>query len=320
MTATLRNALLAAFLSLASASGAVAAAAAPPEVTITAPRPPTAEELAGEAVPNFVKSHSTPSTVIGQLTRWRDGICPLTRGLDDAMTAFVTARIRAVAAAVGAPLDESSSCKANVTILTSNVTILFTLEPQKVVDAIIKKDSRLLGFHYAQQEKKLATFIHPVQGWYVTSTRNWRGVETVNDPLPLGVYGDGAIAGCVMCAGKVAPGTPGSRLDNYRSSQVVHALIVVDANKITGMTIGSISDYLAVLTLSQARASEGCSQLPSIMDLMAPGCAADKKPDQITAGDLAFLRALYRANLETPVDLEESNIENAMMRDFSEKH
>jgi hypothetical protein len=32
------------------------------------------------------------------------------------------------------------------------------------------------------------------------------------------------------------------------------------------------------------------------------------------------MRALYRANLETPVDLEKSNIENAMMREFSEKH
>jgi hypothetical protein len=72
--------------------------------------------------------------------------------------------------------------------------------------------------------------------------------------------------------------------------------------------------------LSQARVPETCSQLPTIMDLLAPGCGADKKPDQVTAGDLAFLRALYRANLETPVYLEESNIENAMMREFSRKH
>jgi hypothetical protein len=309
------------FASLAVLGWSACGAAAPnptpdvPSVTVTAPRPPTAQELAGDAVPNFVKSHSTPSTVIGQLTRWRSGICPLTRGLNPAMNAFVSARVLAVAAAVGAPRDESTNCG-------NNVTILFTLEPQKVLDAIVKQDSGLLGFHYAQQEKKLATFTHPIQGWYVTSTRNWKGVETVDNPLPLGEYGDGAIAngGCgVMCAGKVAPGTPGSRLDNYRSSLVVRALIVVDANQIKGMTIGSISDYLAVLTLSQARASKGCSQLPSIMDLLAPGCAADKKPDQITAGDLAFLRALYRANLEMPAQLEESNIENAMMREFTKQ-
>jgi len=78
---------------------AVAAEAPPslPDVTVIAPRPPTLEQLAGEAVPHFVQSHTTPSTVIHQITRWRAGICPLTRGLDAGMNAFVTARIRAVA-------------------------------------------------------------------------------------------------------------------------------------------------------------------------------------------------------------------------------
>jgi hypothetical protein len=45
-----------------------------PDVTVIAPKPPTEEQLAGEAVPHFVESHATPSTVIHQLTRWRTGI------------------------------------------------------------------------------------------------------------------------------------------------------------------------------------------------------------------------------------------------------
>jgi hypothetical protein len=312
---TLRAALLGTVVSFAAVSAVAAAAAAnPPEVTVTAPRPPRPEELAGEAVPKFVMSHSTRSTVIGQLTRWRSGICPRAQGLDEAMNAFVSARIRAVAAAVGAPVDESTDCR-------SNVSILFTLEPQKLLNALVKRDNRLLGFHYPGQEKRLATFSHPIQGWYVTATRNLRGVQNVDSAMPLGEYADGGIAmGSPMNAGHVPPGLPGSRLDNYRSSVVILATIVVDANQIRGMTIGSISDYLAVLTLTQARASQGCSQLPSIMDLMAPDCSGDKKPDQVTAGDLAFLRALYSANLETPAELEESNIENAMMREFADRH
>ena len=285
---------------------------AQPAVTVTAPRPPTPEELAGRAVPNFVVSHVTPSTVIGQLTRWRTGICPLTRGLTDAMNAFVTARILAVAEAVGAPHQTSPNCKANV-------EILFTLEPQQVLDALVKKDSQLLGFHYPQQQKSLATVNHPIQGWYVTSTRNYAGLEAIDEALPFSPVADGSVAlqGKTMNAGKVPPGKPGSRLTNLRTSQVVLALIVADAKKLDGMTIGSIADYLAMLTLSQARSSDACSQLPSIMDLMASGCGIDQKPDQMTAGDLAFLRALYAANLETPVEIESSNIENQMMREFT---
>ncbi len=284
-----------------------------PGVTVTAPRPPTPEELAGEAVPKFVMSHVTPSTVIGQLTRWRSGICPVTRGLTEAMNAFVTARVLAVAEAVGAPFQTSPNCKANV-------EILFTLEPQQVLDALIKKDSRVLGFHYPQQEKSLATINHPVQGWYVTSTRNYAGLEALDEAAPFSLMeGPVALQGKIMNAGKVPPGKPGSRLTNLRTSQVVLALIVADAKSLDGMTIGSISDYLAMLTLSQARSTDACSQLPSIMDLMAPGCGSEQRPNQMTAGDLAFLRALYSANLETPVEIEASNIENQMMREFTKR-
>jgi hypothetical protein len=95
MSATLRAAMFGAFLSF----GGTAVAAADdgvPNVTVTAPRPPTAQELAGQAVPNFVRSHSTPSRVTGQLTQWRTPVCPWAEGLDDDMDNYVTARIRAM--------------------------------------------------------------------------------------------------------------------------------------------------------------------------------------------------------------------------------
>jgi hypothetical protein len=284
-----------------------------PDVTVVAPRPPTPQELAGEAVPDFVQAHAAPSTVIHQMTRWRTGICPLTRGLDAAMNAFVTARIRAIAATVGAPHQDSPECKANV-------QILFTLEPQKVLNEVAKQDSRMLGFHYSQQDKNLVTMTRPIQGWYVTSTRNYKGIEVVDDPLPLGAQqGSFGTPAGYLPNSKVPPGEPGSRLTSLQTSQVVLALIVVDANAIKGMPIGPLSDYLAMLTLSQTRSADSCSQLPSIMDLMAPKCDRGEKPPQITAGDTAFLRALYAINLETPLELEESSIENAMMRDLN-KH
>jgi hypothetical protein len=55
------------------------------------------------------------------------------------------------------------------------------------------------------------------------------------------------------------------------------------------------------------------------MDLMASKCPTGEKPPQITAGDVAFLKALYAINPEMPLELEESSIENAMERDFN-KH
>ena len=301
-----RCVLKAACLALAGLSSSWSQAVPPadlPDVTVTAPRPPSPQELAGDAVPNFIKSHATPSQVLHQLTRWQTGICPVTQGLSAGYDAYVSARIEAVAAAVGAPREESASCK-------HNVYIVFATEPQKVLDALVKQNAALLGFHYAHQTRALATVSRPIQGWYVTATRNYRGVETIDDPLPLP-----SLPG-IFNAGKVAAGEPGSRLTNGRSSLIVSALIVVDTTKVAGMTIGSIADYLAVMVLSQAQSPEGCGQLASIIDLMATTCGGRDKPSQITAGDIAFLRGLYSTDLEQPVSLENSDIQVKMMREF----
>src|ERR1700761_3264962 len=93
-------------LSLARADAALTGAPSPlPEVTVTAPRPPTPQELAGPAVPDFVHAHAVPALATGQLARWHVGICPLTSGLSPDFNDFVSARILAIAASVGAPTE-----------------------------------------------------------------------------------------------------------------------------------------------------------------------------------------------------------------------
>jgi hypothetical protein len=209
---------------------------------------------------------------------------------------FVTARIRAVAQAVGAPHDESSSC-------VPNVQILFTLEPQQVIDEAIKHDSRLIGFHYANREKKLASITRPIQGWYLTSTRNFRGAEMLDAPEPVAVpdsLSASAAVGGILSVNKVPPGEPGNRLTNLRSSLLVSALIIVDATKIKGMATPAHS----------FQASWICWR---------PTAKGRERPAQITAGDLAFLRALSSVNLETPLDLEQSSLESYMMRQFEKR-
>ena len=233
------------------------------------------------------------------MPRWSEPLCPRVKGLNDTMDNFVTARIRAVAAAVGAPHDESPNCKANV-------VIFFTFVPQKLVYDILRIDSRLLGFHYPSETKKYTVFNHAIQGWYVTATRNSNGLEAIDDPQGFGTYAEVDLGG----------GSLGSRLRTRISALIIYATIIADIDKLKGMTIGSISDYLAVLTLTGARLSDDCSQLPSIMDLMASGCADDKRPNQITAGDLAYMRALYSVLPDTPVALERSSIEDQMFREF----
>jgi hypothetical protein len=109
-----------------------------PDVTVTAPRPPTDQELAGDSLAQFVAHHATVhyvnTGVTGNLAHWRGGrqsICPLTRGLDPGYNAFVTARLRALAAYVGAPVQSDLQCK-------DNVQILFTTGPQETMNDVVK--------------------------------------------------------------------------------------------------------------------------------------------------------------------------------------
>jgi hypothetical protein len=279
-----------------------------PEVTVTAPRPPTPEELAGDAVSHFVRGHAAPAAETGQLARWGIGrgmgICPLTVGLSPRFNDFVSARILAVAASVGAPVQTAGCSK-------HNVYISFATDPGKALDAMVRQDSRILGFHYPHQTRDLEAIRRPIQGWYVTTTRGWHGDETIDEAEPLLPQETS-----ILNQGKHPAGRPGSRMSSSLSSGIVNVVIVVDVNRIVGRPIGAIADYIAVLTLTQASASERCGTLPSILDMMLPNCEAGEKLTGVTAGDLAFLRALYEADLEAILSLERSSIDADMMRRF----
>jgi hypothetical protein len=114
----------------------------------------------------------------------------------------------------------------------------------------------------------------------------------------------------------VPAGRPGSRLFTGQMSAIVSAIVVVDSSKLSGHAIGPISDYLAMMILSQAQSPDTCGTLPSIIDLMATNCSGREEPTQLTAGDIAFLRALYAADLRENLSLATSDIQNAMMREF----
>jgi hypothetical protein len=229
------------------------------------------------------------------MTRWRQSVCPTTLGLPAAMNDFVSQRIKDVAAEVGAP---SGPCK-------SNVVIVFTGQPQALLDGVRRKAPILLGFHYPAQAKQIATVTHPIQAWYVTATGGGGGHGG------LGVAGTGLLQGAIGAADQDAGngaaiddgccGTPGgcagSRFTACLSNQIVAVVVVVNSGRIAGMTIGSVSDYIAMLVLTKVDLSQGCSEPDSITNLMASQCEDASKPTALTTGDIAYLKALYAINM-----------------------
>jgi hypothetical protein len=100
------------------------------------------------------------------------------------------------------------------------------------------------------------------------------------------------------------------------SSGIGTVILVVDTTKVAGCAIATIADYVAMLALSVVQSPDHCDPLPSILDVMSSSCGTRERPMTITAGDLAFLKALYYRNTGYGSSPSRAAIQYNMMRQF----
>jgi hypothetical protein len=295
-------------LQIASARNApdqpAASAAAPPSsaqasttvdsLTVTAPKVEQ-QKLPG-LVNRFVEGHSATSR-IDQLSRWGGPLCPQTGGLTAPFDAYVSTRVKQVAASVGAPVDKHPNrnfpCK-------TNLLIAFTTNPQGLMDDVRKRHGQMLGFHYAAQAQRIALVNRPIQAWYMTGTKAEGGNLEVDDEFH-----------------RLPTGSAGSRLSSRIESQFVGVLVVIDANKIVGHQIGAIADDIAMMSLAHASQVKGCSELETILDFLNPDCAAGADPAGLTRYDVAYLKGLYSINPEEYQKAQRSEIGSRILREIA---
>lgn len=277
-----------------------------PDVTVTAPRPPTDEELAGDSVRQFILHHATVHYEnygpTGNLAHWRGGmqsICPRTFGLDPPTNAFVTRRIRAIAATAGAPVDADLRC-------ADNVRILFTSDPGAVMDEVVQWASVYFrrGGRYAGIRRLIEyRGDHLIQGWYLTTAR---GSPVLNTELGL----------LRINLQPLWPKITQKWLnDDGDMSGIGTVILVVDLAKIAGTPMGAIADAAAMLTLSVAQTPDHCDPLPSVLDVLSAACSR-VPPTSLTAGDLAFLKALYYRNTAYGSSPSRATIDHNMRQQF----
>ena len=112
-----------------------------------------------------------------------------------------------------------------------------------------------------------------------------------------------------------SPGGCGdSRFSSCLQSVFKNVLVFVDNGRLKSTDLGPVSDYLAMLTLSQPHSLDGCAPLPSIIDLYAPACAGRSEPIGLTRADTAYLKALYSADLQARRRSQESDIAGRMTK------
>ena len=318
-----------ALLALGAGPGAAAqspppaAAAAPAQttvrgVTVTGRRRSDNETIRTVIAP-FVAVHAARDRKTGLLVRGpHTGVCPITLGLSPAFNAFVTARIVAVAREAGGPVQAAAGCR-------PNVEVVFTDAPQDLLDGMVKQTrGQILGFHFLFEERALARVTRPIQAWYATGTVSTTPADATHlvetgGPDGLQAYkppqtpGPGGVVLDQAYWEDPYSGT-GSHLHPPHSSELMNVLIVADTGKLDGHEIGPIADYIAMLSLSQPRSLDACNTLPSILDMMASGCAGRPAPQALTDSDAAFLKALYASDISTSPEGARYRIEHGMAK------
>lgn len=263
-----------------------------------------------EVLDKFVQDFAAPARMTGKLARWEDGVCPVTVGLKSAYAQFISQDVRKLAGEVGAPVDAAKDCK-------PNIEIVFTTKPQALLDNIRRNQEAFLGYADSEEQRDaLAQVTRPVQAWYLTATRDLRGnllVDSAKAPpaeitVPDPYHNPPFLT---VRTKQGAMSVAGSRLGDGLHSSFHHVIIVAEPGKLLDEEIGSLADYIALLSLAQLNAPGACQPLPSIVNLLARDCTPVKA---LTDNDRAYLKGLYHMGADRNAAVQRDQIGDTMQQ------
>jgi hypothetical protein len=272
-----------------------------------AAKPKVIEKQTHDFVGAFAQSASPE---LDQIGRWREPVCVKVLGLTEDQNALVKTRIEDVAKAVNQHVGRSG-CSANI-------EIVFTDQPQAMMDAVSKRAENLLGYYHRHDHDKLKKVSRPVQAWYVTATLGGggdiagamfnQGTGTIPVQQHREVIDDPENPAPVSCG--INPHFTGCLQSEFKN-----VFVVADTKALAGKDAGLLSDYLVMLTLAQPSSLDGCNILPSVLDALSKaGCPGRDVPDGLTSADASYLTSLYEADLEDKKMSEVGDIAGRMAK------
>jgi hypothetical protein len=306
---------------LVAGAGSAAAQSLPTErVTVTGARE--------AAIEKFIRSRAAVTRMTGKVARWKVPVCPVVYGIPPAYGGFITKRVRDVGLSVGAPVNANAEC-------SGNIQIVFTTRPQALLDNIRLKYRYYLGYHdNTRQADAMTRLKRPVHAFYTTTTTDLRGNRQIDSSKTTGITIDlpglpnptqGGQASALPQGGQMVtlnlPGASAMSVSGTRflgdglSSELQHIVMVVDTGKVMALEMGALADNIAMLALSQPSDFDACQELPSITNLMiAPACGAAVTTAALSGHDSAYLRGLYKSQIDGAGRVQKAQIVYQMKR------
>ena len=233
-----------------------------------------------EATQAFVREVGAPARGRG-LARWRDGVCVGVANLRNETAQYIVDRVSTVAQDLGLRAG-APGCEPSVLIIAVTDANAFTeqfvaMRPRLF---IVGGGGMDLGRSGLQRFK---TNDQPVRWWNVS-------IPVDSDT--------GAIA--VRLPGEEAPfvRSAGSRITTNLVDDTKRAFVIVDVDKISGVSLQQLGDYLSMVVLAQVDPDADTSAYATVLNVFKdPG-----QTDGLTDWDMAYLQGLYDAqrNYQNP--------------------
>jgi hypothetical protein len=232
-------------------------------------------------VSNFVSTIVVQSHDIS-LARWHRPICPLVAGLPRDQGEFVLRRLSQSIAAAHAPLA-AQHCRANF-------FVILTSEPGVLLKKWRARDRRLFADHDGEGAiKRFVATSKPIRVWYNAAVSSADGEPLTDESLPLsGTSLSPAQANTQYPTNKIRTAT---RLQYSALRNLASVILVVDSERVKGITVGQLADYSAMAGLAEIRLDKDVGSTPSILHLFDETGGA--RPQGLSDFDQALLKALY---------------------------
>ncbi len=226
------------------------------------------EELTRE----FVEEVSAPPPRRG-LARWWSGVCVGVSGIREDIAQSLADHVSRVALEYGVRPGDPG-CR-------PNILVVFAADGQSMADELVDRRQRVFRLGVGGLDRGNAalrdfrTSDRPVRWWHVSVPTNANTGE-------VGIRLPGTVAPRVVGEGLVNKG-------RWIRDDLNKVIIVVDGEKIDGVGLPQLADYLSMVALAQVDPDGDTSRFSTILNLFddpegSPG---------LTGWDRAYLEALY---------------------------
>lgn len=258
----------------------------------------TGEREGANVVSGFVRDISEEASH-EQLTRWDSPVCPLAIGMRPEFNAYVEQTVLSVAREVGAQAGQED-CDVNLVIAVAE-------EPGALVAALRADRPSLFEDILMPERRRLVESDDAVRAWSATHTRgaDGRAVERIRLCV-------GSEASCNYV--EQLTGVIPSRIERSTRRDLGVRFIVIDLDRVEGVTMQQLSGLVGMLALAQLDVDRPARPADrTILNLFHdPGAA----PDDITDWDIAYLRGLYAIELARGESAQRGTITRIMRQEL----